>query len=75
VGEGYNKFDKKEQNMTIFRWGFPGKDRKINLIYSIQDIQAIRVEIKEGINPTRAIYVRIRDKTDIPLSAVRHQTN
>jgi len=70
VGEGYNEFNKKDGIVKIFRWGFPGKNRKIELVYPIEDIQSIRVEIKEGFNPRRVIYLRIKGKRDIPLTRI-----
>ena len=59
VGEGYNEFDKNNKMMKIFRWGFPGTNRKIEINYPITEIESIRVELKEGINPKRIIYVRV----------------
>lgn len=70
VGGGYNEFDKKKGKVTIFRLGFLGKNRKIELIYNIDDIQAIRAEIKEGLNPKRVLYLRVKPKRDIPLTPV-----
>ena len=70
VGEGFNEFDKNKGIMRIFRWGFPGKNREIDLVYSIEDIEAVRVEIKEGVNPSRTIFIRIKGKPNIPLTQV-----
>lgn len=70
VGEGYNEFDKGNGLVRIFRWGYPGKDRRINIVYDIKDIQAIRVEIKEGINPRRVIYLKIKGTRDMPLTRI-----
>ncbi|WP_324281506.1 photosystem I assembly protein Ycf4 [Cyanobacterium aponinum UTEX 3221] len=70
VGSGYNEFDKKKGKVTIYRQGFLGKNRKIELVYDIDDIQAIRAEIKEGLNPKRALYLRVKPKRDIPLTSV-----
>ena len=70
VGEGYNEFNKKDGTMCIFRWGFPGKNRRIQLTYLLEDIEAIRVEIKEGVNPRRTLYVRVKGKPDIPLTRI-----
>lgn len=70
VGSGYNEFDKKKGKVTIYRQGFLGKNRKIELVYDIEDIQAIRAEIKEGLNPKRALYLRVKPKRDIPLTSV-----
>jgi hypothetical protein len=70
IGEGYNEFNKEKGTMCIFRWGFPGKNRKIQLIYLLKDIEAIRVELKEGVNPRRTLYVKIKGKPDIPLTRI-----
>lgn len=63
VGGGFNEFNKKQGIVRIFRWGFPGKNRRIDLSYEIKDIEAIRIEIKEGINPRRFIYIRVKGNT------------
>lgn len=68
VGGGYNEFNQKTGNVRIFRWGFLGKNRTIDFTYPIEDVQAIRVEIKEGLNPRRVLYLRIRNRNDIPLT-------
>ena len=70
VGSGYNEFNKEKGKVTIYRLGFWGKNRRIELIYNLEDIQAVRAEIKEGLNPKRALYLRIKPKRDIPLSPV-----
>ncbi|KAL7131927.1 hypothetical protein ABFS83_12G037700 [Erythranthe nasuta] len=49
VGSGYDRFDRKEGIVCIFRWGFPGKNRRIFLRFLIKDIQSVRIEVKEGI--------------------------
>jgi hypothetical protein len=70
VGGGYNEFSQKSGDITIFRWGYPGKNRKIELKCKTSDIQSVRVEIKDGLNPKRAIYLRVKGKRDIPLTRV-----
>ena len=63
VGGGFNEFNKKQGIVRIFRWGFPGKNRRIDLSYDVKDIEAIRVEIKEGLNPRRILYIRVKGNT------------
>lgn len=63
VGGGFNEFNKKQGIVRLFRWGFPGKNRRIDLSYNIKDIEAIRVEIKEGLNPRRILYIRVKGNT------------
>ena len=68
LGEGFNEFNLQEGYIRIFRWGFPGKNRRIDLKYPLQEIQSIRVEIQEGINPKRIIYLKLRGNREIPLT-------
>lgn len=70
VGGGYNEFDQKSRKATIYRQGFPGEDREVKLVYDFDQIQAIRIEIKEGLNPKRVLYLKVRGKGDIPLTRV-----
>lgn len=70
VGSGYNEFNQETRAINIFRWGFPGKNRRIEVNCRTQDVQAVRVDIKEGINPRRALYLRVKGRRDIPLTRV-----
>lgn len=70
VGAGFNEFNKKKGIFRVFRWGFPGKNRKIDLCYLLDDIEAIRIEIVEGLNPKRTILIRLKQKQEIPLTYV-----
>ena len=70
VGGGYNEFNQETNSITIFRWGFPGKNRQIEITCPTADVQSIRVEIKEGLNPRRALYLRVKGRRDIPLTRV-----
>ena len=70
VGSGYNEFDKKANEARIFRRGFPGENREIDLRYPLKDLLAVRAEIKEGLNPKRSLYLRVKGKGDIPLTRI-----
>ena len=70
VGGGYNEFNKQSGRVTIFRWGFPGKNRQIEVSCKTSDIQAVRVEIRDGLNPKRALYLRVKGMRDVPLTRV-----
>lgn len=70
IGGGYNEFNKETGMIQIFRWGFPGKNRKIEVTFPTEDIQAIRVDAKEGINPRRELYLRVKGRRDIRLTRV-----
>nr|YP_009500931.1 photosystem I assembly protein Ycf4 [Passiflora auriculata]YP_009500988.1 photosystem I assembly protein Ycf4 [Passiflora auriculata]AXB37324.1 photosystem I assembly protein Ycf4 [Passiflora auriculata]AXB37382.1 photosystem I assembly protein Ycf4 [Passiflora auriculata]AXB37421.1 photosystem I assembly protein Ycf4 [Passiflora auriculata]AXB37480.1 photosystem I assembly protein Ycf4 [Passiflora auriculata] len=67
VGSGYDRFDRKEGIVCIFRWGFPGKNRRILLRFLMKDIQSIRIEVKEGIYARHVLYLEIRGQGSIPL--------
>lgn len=70
VGGGYNEFNRDEGIVRIFRWGFPGKNRTVDLTYPLEDVQSVRVDIKEGLNPKRALYLRIKGNVEIPLTRI-----
>ncbi len=42
----------------------------MELVYPLSEVQGIRVEVKDGFNPIRALYLRLRGKRDIPLTEV-----
>lgn len=70
VGAGYNEFNKEEGIFRVFRYGFPGKNRRVNLLTDLKDVTAVRVEISDGINPRRVVYVKCKGKGDIPLTRI-----
>lgn len=81
VGDGFNEFNKNEvvpdsvklSNagvVRIFRWGLPGKNRRIDFTYKMQDVEGVRVELKEGVNPKRVISLKVKGKGNIPLTRI-----
>lgn len=70
VGGGFNEFNKKTGTFRVFRWGFPGKNRRIDFSYSLDEIEAVRIDIVDGLNPKRTIYIRLKEKREIPLTRV-----
>lgn len=70
VGGGFNEFNKKEGIIRIFRWGYPGKNRKIDLSYTLKDVESIRVELKEGFDSQRTIFMKLKGKREIPLTGI-----
>jgi Ycf4 len=69
VGGGFNIFDKQKQMVRIFRWGWPGKNRRIDLTYPMDEVTAIRLELKDGLSPRRTIYLCVGPR-EIPLTRV-----
>lgn len=70
VGGGYNEFNRETEQMTVMRSGFPGKNRTIKIQHPLSDILAVRVDIREGLNPKRALYLRLKSSPDVPLTRV-----
>lgn len=70
VGGGYNEFNKTTGKLRVMRSGFLGKNRKIEIEHALDKILAVRVDIREGLNPKRALYLRIKGRPDIPLTRV-----
>lgn len=70
VGGGYNQFDRETGDIEIFRWGFPGKNRRIEIRCRTEDVQSIKADIKDGLNPKRALYLALSDRRQIPLTRV-----
>ena len=70
LGGGYNEFNRETGKVNIFRWGFPGKNRKVEFNCTLNEVQCIRVDIKDGLNPRRALYLKLKDRREIPLTRV-----
>jgi hypothetical protein len=75
IGSGYNEYNKIENLVKIVRKGFPGRNRQILLTYPLVNIRAIGIKITEGLNPTRSIYLCLKDERNIPLTPVQEPTS
>ncbi|QXE46211.1 photosystem I assembly proteinYcf4 (plastid) [Nitzschia inconspicua] len=75
IGSGYNEYNRIENLVKIVRKGFPGKNREILLTYPFSNIQSIGIKITEGLNPTRSIYLCLKDDRKIPLTPVQDPTS
>lgn len=74
IGSGYNEYNKTENLVKIIRRGFPGKNREILLTYPLENVRSIGIKITEGLNPTRSIYLCLKDERNIPLTPVQEPT-
>lgn len=70
LGGGFNEFNKETAEARIFRWGFPGRNRKIELVFKLTDVQAVKATLREGISPRRSLYLRVKGMREIPLTRV-----
>lgn len=66
IGSGFNEFNEKDQYVRLFRWGRPGKNRRIDLKYTNELIEAIKVEL----NPRPALFLRVKGDKNIPLTRI-----
>ena len=67
VGDGYNEFNKIKGTLRLFRWGFPGTQRRIDLSFPIQDIEGILIRQQTGIGEQRILCARLGGRREIPL--------
>nr|YP_010512732.1 photosystem I assembly protein Ycf4 [Machaerium brasiliense]UXL84139.1 photosystem I assembly protein Ycf4 [Machaerium brasiliense] len=77
VGSGYNIFDKKERKVCIFRWGFPGKNRRIYRRFRMDDIHSLIIGNQSPIMENRHIvdirsilYMEVLGQGFIPLTPI-----
>lgn len=70
VGGGTNEYDIEKGEVTITRLGYPGKNRRIVVKIAMEDITGIRVEVDDGFQPRRAIYLQSKVRPDICLTPV-----
>ena len=75
VGGGYNEYNRIESLVKVVRKGFPGKNREVLLTYPLTNIKSIGIKITEGLNPTRSIYLCLKDDRKIPLTPVQEPTS
>lgn len=70
LGGGHNEFNQETGHIQIFRWGYPGKNRHVEFTCTLEDVQSIRIEVKDGLNPKRALYLKLKDRRQVPLTRV-----
>ena len=75
VGSGYNEFDRCEGVISIFRWGFPGKNRRIRIRFLVEDVQSIRLELKDNLNSRGRISIRLKNQQNVPLTQQKESLN
>ena len=67
VGAGSNRFDRSSGQATISRRGFR---QRIDVSIPLDQIQAVKVEIRDGLNPRRRLSLRVQGRRDMPLTRV-----
>jgi hypothetical protein len=67
VGAGSNRFDQASGTASISRRGFR---QWIRLELPLREIQAVKVDVREGLNPRRRLALRLQGRRDLPLTRV-----
>jgi uncharacterized membrane protein YdbT with pleckstrin-like domain len=67
VGSGSNRFDRGNGLASISRRGFR---RPIEVTIPLREIQAVKVEVREGLSPRRRLALRVQGRRDLPLTSV-----
>ena len=71
VGAGSNRFDKRAGTATISRRGFRQQiNVQINVQIPLRDVQAVKVEVRDGLNPRRRLSLKVQGRRDMPLTRV-----
>jgi hypothetical protein len=67
VGAGSNRFDRAGGTVAISRRGFRGW---IRFELPLRDVLAVKVDVREGLNPRRRLALRLQGRRDLPLTRV-----
>jgi hypothetical protein len=67
LGSGSNRFDKASGQVTITRRGFR---RLIEVVLPLRDVQAVKVEVRDGLSPRRRLSLRLQGRRDLPLTRI-----
>ena len=66
-GSGVNRFDKNKGILSLSRRGL---FKNIEIEIPIDDIKAVKLEVREGFNPLRRVSLRVKGRKDLPISRV-----
>ena len=67
VGAGTNRFDRGQGRAVISRRGFR---QLIEVVIPLAEIQAVKVDVRDGLSPQRRLALRVRSRRDMPLTRV-----
>ncbi|MEB3183288.1 MAG: photosystem I assembly protein Ycf4 [Cyanobacteriota bacterium] len=67
VGSGSNRFDRGSGQARISRRAFR---QRIDLDIPLREIQAVKVEVRDGLSPQRRLTLRVQGRRDLPLTRV-----
>lgn len=67
VGSGSNRFDRRSGQAQISRQAFR---QRIDVAFPLREIQAVKVEVRDGLSPQRRLTLRVQGRRDLPLTRV-----
>jgi hypothetical protein len=67
VGAGTNRFDRGSGLACISRRAFR---QRIDVEIPLREIQAVKVEVRDGLSPVRRLALRVQGRRDLPLTRV-----
>jgi hypothetical protein len=74
VGFGYNKYNKVLEKISLYRKGFPGKNKELFFTFLFSEVKSIKIRVKEGLNPKRQLLLCLKDNREIPLTGIDQPT-
>jgi hypothetical protein len=69
VGSGFNEYNKEKKQLRIFRLGFPGKYRYVDLFYSFSEIETLFLESQNTLTGSN-LYLILKGKQKICLTQI-----
>ncbi len=66
-GSGFNRFDKDKGTLSLSRRGF---FKEILVEFPLNEIQSVKLEVREGFNPRRRIALKLQGRRDLPISEI-----
>lgn len=76
VGGGVNIFDKQRAYVRIFRWGYPGKYRRVDVVVPLSEVSAVRMAYAPyGASSSRRLYLCASGNREIPLTRFGEPTS
>ncbi|MFY8150077.1 MAG: photosystem I assembly protein Ycf4 [Prochlorococcaceae cyanobacterium] len=67
VGAGVNRFDRRSGQATIERRGFR---QVIRVEIPLREVKAVKLDVRDGLNPRRRLALKVQGRRDLPLTRV-----
>ena len=71
IGSGFNEYNKKNRQIIIFRWGFPGLKRRYKFSYSFSEVDSLILEGQNGFPNLRNLELCLLLKSQIKITIIK----